>query len=68
MEHDSQTSKIYKENWDDAVILLNAQDARIAKLEGALREILGVAVATPNQSICTVPRAALGTARQALGL
>jgi hypothetical protein len=37
IEHDSQTSRRYKENWDDAVRLLNEKDARIAELEKALR-------------------------------
>lgn len=32
-EHDSQTSRLYKENWDDAVRLLNEKDARIRELQ-----------------------------------
>ena len=39
MEHDSHTSRLYKENWADAVRILNEKDARIAELEQA-----GVAV------------------------
>lgn len=36
MEHDAQSSRRYKENWDEAVSLLNAKDSEIARLRGAL--------------------------------
>jgi len=39
-EHDSVTSRRYKENWDDACELLNAQDTRIGHLEAALKGTL----------------------------
>ena len=42
MEHDSHTSRLYKENWADAVRILNEKDARIAELEQALEVLAGV--------------------------
>ena len=35
MEHDAQSSRRYKENWDDAVQVMNKQDAEIARLQAA---------------------------------
>jgi len=36
-EHDSVTSRMYKENWDDACELLKAKDAKINSLELTIR-------------------------------
>jgi len=30
IEHDSISSRRYKENWDDAILIMNRQDAVIA--------------------------------------
>lgn len=59
-EHDSVTSRIYKENWDDAVQLLNKQNELISKLrkgldaaDALMRESRGVAGLHLNGDLAT---------------
>lgn len=40
IEHDSVTSRRYKEDWDDCVVLLNKSEAYAAQLRASLEEIL----------------------------
>lgn len=47
MKHDAQSSKFYKENWEDAVNMLNEKDEDIEFMLSIIREIYAIAGEDP---------------------